>query len=280
MGKRPKKAEWEWKTAGATAKARPGMLYEPGNWGDVLNGTWAAAVAGALARTKRPGPLVYLDPYAGAPSYPLTQGARERLFQLTGSELAALQAPFARRGLWASTALLVRAACEAAGCGAELRVYDLGAECRAAWREIPGTEPLPVRSGLQALEGARAAQTAPDLILLDPYDFLAEWRELLPHALALAERSAVLTYVYSRAPRSAGYWNEYRRFRDALASGRTGGGYLVGRIPSDAVLPRAYHEVLLLGGSQILDVVREALRGATRALARSLAETGAFEEQS
>jgi hypothetical protein len=279
MSKRPKKAEWEWKTAGAAAKTRPGMLYEPGNWGDVLKGTWAVALAGALARAKRPGPLSYLDPYAGAPSYPLTKGARERLLQLTGSELATLQAPLARRGLWASTALLVRAACGAVGCGVEPRVYDLDPERRAAWREVPGVDLLPVRAAAEALESARAAQAAPDLVLLDPYDFLAEWKDLLPHALVLAERSAVLAYVYNRAPRSTGYWNDYRRFREALTSGRTRGGYLLGRIPSDAVLPRAYHEVFLLGGREALDAVREALRGATRALARGLAEAGAFEEQ-
>ena len=134
-----------------------------------------------------------------------------------------------------------------------------------------------VRTGEEAIESVRARR--PDLVLLDPYDFLAEWEELLPRALALAERSVVLAYIYNRAPRSAGYWNEYQRLRNALASGREGEGYVLGRIPTDAVLPRAYHEVLLLGGRQLVDVVRETLRGLTRALARSLADTGAFEEQ-
>jgi hypothetical protein len=270
-------SHWNWKVADRDANARLAMLYEPGNWGDVLKGIWAVTVARQLIEAGRRKDLRYLDPFAGAPTYPLTEGARGRLKQLAGTELAALQAPFATRGILASTGRLVLAAAEAAGAAAELEVFDLDPERREAWAQLPSATVLPARSGLAALHGVPQRKPPPALVLVDPYDFLAEWKDLLPAAAAAAQVATVLVYVYNRAPRSAGHWNEYRRFRDRLTAARRGAGFLLGRAPSDARLPRAYHEVLLLGRAEFLARARGELEAATRALARMLAEEGAFE---
>lgn len=65
-----KQPSWHWKVPGLEDERQPGLLYEPGNWGDVLKGTWAAVTAGVLAAAiEDHRPLRYLDPFAGMPTY-------------------------------------------------------------------------------------------------------------------------------------------------------------------------------------------------------------------
>ena len=54
-------------------------------------------------------------------------------------------------------------------------------------------------------------------------------------------------------------------------------GVLVGRIPSDAILPRAFHEMILVAPLATIDALREPLRETTVALSRVLGDAGAFE---
>jgi hypothetical protein len=276
MSEDPSSGAWRWKVRDRNADRRLRLLYEPGNWGDMLKGIWAIAATRWLIRSRRLKVLHYLDPFAGAPAYPLTEAAAARLAEVSGTELARLQAPFARRGMFASAASLVGAAAERSGARPQLRVFDLDPECRAAWGRIADAEVLSAASGLDALD--RAVQSAPDLVLLDPYDLLAEWKEFLPRMARAAKCSAVLAYVYNRSPRSAGYWNEYRRFREQLEASLKGSALTVGRVPCDAVLPRAYHEMIVLGTSGILRQLGRALGNSTKRLARKLAQSGAFEQ--
>ena len=51
----------------------------------------------------------------------------------------------------------------------------------------------------------------------------------------------------------------------------------VGRVPSDAVLPRAFHEVLLVGPADLVEPLDETLREATCALSRHVGDMGAWE---
>ena len=66
---------------------------------------------------------------------------------------------------------------------------------------------------------------------------------------------------------------------DAWLDAHDGRGLLVGRLPSDARLPRAWHEVLLLGPSDLLGELSDALLPPTRQLAARLAGDGSTEER-
>jgi hypothetical protein len=278
MGDEQAQADWRWKVPDPQANARLQMLYEPGNWGDVLKGLWAIGAARGVVTAGKLTRLHYLDPFAGAPTYPATPAAVQRLIHLTGTRLAIFQSPFVRHGAWASTAVLVQLACQAFGAQAKLAVFDLDENFRAAWKEHAGTRVLAASSAEEAFEKGLAEDPPPDLVLLDPYDFMARWKAWLPRVALAARRTTVLVYVYNRAPRSAGFWNQYRRFRGQLED-VPDLGFLVGRAPSDPVLPRAFHEMYLFGPARVLAKVSDELAQATRALARNLAEAGAFEEQ-
>jgi hypothetical protein len=269
------RGSWRWKVENPAANRDLNLLYEPGSWGDALKGAWAVITARAVIETRSLEVLRYLDPFAGAPVYPLVDAARRRLEKLPLAWLAKAQEPYATKGTLASTALLVRDAAEAAGAAAELEVFDADATRLAAWREVPRSTSLRVASG----DDAFAASPDRDLVLVDPYDLLDRCSTLLPLALAAAARSAVLLYLYNRAPRGGGHERAYGTLRklldrrDARAT-----RILIGRVPSDARLPRAYHEMILAGPEAIVAPARPALEDATRTLSRHVADAGAFED--
>src|SRR4051794_23276449 len=100
--------EWRWKVEDPSTTEKLRLLYEPGGWGDLLKGACALELARAslVAGTR---PLRVLDPFAGAPVYPLVPAALKRLDSLAGSALALAQAPFVARKELASTGALVLA---------------------------------------------------------------------------------------------------------------------------------------------------------------------------
>jgi hypothetical protein len=262
---------WSWKVPDRGQNPRLNLRYEPGCWGDVLKGEWALTLLAALPAP----PGVVLDPWAGAPTYPLVDATRDRLAGLrTGPLFRAAQAGFLAEGQLASTGRLLLAGSPQA----ELRVFDLDPERRARWAQVPGATTLAVGDGADALR-AQDAPT-PDLVLVDPYDLFDAGGPLLEPALSLAAKGApVLFYLYNKAPRSPGHMEQYaslrRQLERRLPSGV--GGPLVGRVPADALLPRAYHEVLLVGSGPLLDQLRAPLAEATHALAREVAGPGEFE---
>jgi hypothetical protein len=279
---------WRWRVADRAQNPRLNLLYEPGNWGDILKGSWAAVIARELVRRRGLERLLYLDPFAGAPTYPLVDAARARLAALPPGLFGEIQAGFSGAGELASTALVVRGAAARAGAGVDLRVFDADPARAEAWRAVPEAIVLACREGGEALGDARGGDTAPDFILVDPYDLLDSWPGLLPGAIEAARRAPLLLYLHNKSPRSAGQGEKYAAFRRALAAGLGAGSprlrALLGRLPSDASLARAYHEVLLLvpgetsGGGAGPGALRAELRDLTRALARHLTEAGAFEE--
>jgi hypothetical protein len=116
---------------------------------------------------------------------------------------------------------------------------------------------------------------------VDPYDFFVKWPVFLPGALRAAEKCSVLAYLYNRSPRGPGQQRMYADFRKALDEGLgPSRGYLLGRIPADPAVARAYHEVLLLGPRRDISRLEDELAGPTRALARVLADIGSFEKSS
>ncbi|MBN1441826.1 MAG: hypothetical protein JXA90_03905, partial [Planctomycetes bacterium] len=142
---------WTWKVENRRQNVGLKLLYEPGNWGDVLKGTWALEIAGELTRRARQQPLRFLDPFAGAATYPLTDSAARRLAWLGECEFTRAQGPWTATGRIASTGLLVRAAATVAGHGIAMDVFDADAERLEAWGDVPEARRLALRSGEEAL---------------------------------------------------------------------------------------------------------------------------------
>jgi len=219
----------------------------------------------------------YVDPFAGAADYPAGPRVKQRLALTDLPDVRMSTSNFLERGGWPSAARL--AALVLPDGGATL--FDADAERRETFRDAGMFRVLSAGDGWDA---ARAA--APDgtgLLLLDPYDFLAEWRERLPLVVELAERTNVLVYVYNRAARGREAFRDYRDFRNALDDARGGRPKLFGRAAADGFLPTAHHEMLFLPCPRVAEspafgALREALvDGAFRA-AEGVMRAGAVDD--
>ncbi len=242
-------SEWSWKVASSETNTRLNLRYEPGNWGDVLKGTWAVTVARALPEGFR-----YLDPFAGAPDYPLLEPVARRLSGLPKTQtFVEAQRPWLEQGLLASTATLV---------GGRAELFDLDPERRGRWPQA-----LPLTDAAEAL----GRET--DFLLWDPYDFAERWSEWTTELARAARRHPVLIYLYNKACRGVSQTRQYESMRRRFE----GLPVLAGRIPSDEWLPRAWHEMLLVDGTGVLERVRDDLTEETRSLASLLAERGAVD---
>ena len=268
------RSRWSWKVTDRAANRELGLLYEPGNWGDVIKGMWAAHITrqlvASVARSGRP-EVRYLDPFAGAPTYPLLQSTVTRLEWLGSGSFLDAQDPWLRQGRLASTGLLVRQILLTTRATPNVVVFDIDAARRDEWRKIDGVEIAEATSGAVVIPGARA-----DLILVDPYDFFETWCTHLSSVVDAARRTLVLVYLYNKSPRGGGHHRNYLRLRDKIDSTKNL-SVLVGRIPSDIVLPRAFHEVILLGPADLVQPLRTELSRMTRRLACKMGTTGAFE---
>ncbi|MFW5857364.1 MAG: hypothetical protein ACOCX4_05750 [Planctomycetota bacterium] len=241
---------WSWKPADASA---PGLLYEPGNWGDLLKGLWVVAIVRQLLAVPNAADaaFVLVDPFAGAHDYPLTPGARRRLGELGNAPGADRLRTATADGRWPSAALLAADAAEAGGRAVRGRVFDAHAERAASFDGDPRFERIAARDGYAA---AVAHAPPPNgLLLIDPYDFLGEWAEQIDTILRAARTTSVLLYLYNRSARGAKYLRAYRDFRNALERGRGEAPYCIGRTPADGFLPSAHHEIVFLPGPGVLD---------------------------
>lgn len=271
---------WSWKTEDPEQNAGLHLRYEPGAWGDLLKSAWALGVADAL-RDAQAGPLKLLDPFAGAPVYPLVEASAARLEGLPAPRLRELLAPYVARGLFPSTARLVL---DAWG-EANAEVFDADPVRRAAWEDFGGEGRVRVAAASDGQEVLEARPDVgagpPDLVHVDPYDLFERFEGLFPAALGAGP--LVLFYLFNKAPRSARAHARYRDLRARLerlvgrepsASRRR---ILVGRIPSDARLPRAFHELILVGSEPLLRTVEPDLRSLTLDLHAFVSAAGAFE---
>ncbi|MDR3210462.1 MAG: hypothetical protein LBU79_00910 [Planctomycetota bacterium] len=263
-------SDWTWKERdGGSGR----LLYEPGNWGDLLKNLWVFLVLQWLLEVRPGQDTSYSDPFAGAPAYPLTRNTVKRLAG-TGIGKQPVFAAFFERGLWPSAASLAR--CLTRGV---CQVYDQEAGRRDEWRSQAGFSLVEVADGWEWLA---QTPTGKGFWLVDPYDFLAVWEEWLPSLLTLAKHATVQLYVYNRSAGGGAQLANYRRFRAALEEGRDGLGYLRGRLASDAFLPRAHHEVFLLPAPGVVEaaadrVLAGRLAEATRVLSRAQEKMYQFE---
>lgn len=227
---------WEWKGKDGS---RGGLLYESGNWGDLLKMLWLAALlrwkGGAGDRVD------YFDPFAGEVCYPL---AEKTLFRFNQARLAGLdfiRRDFLEKGCWPSSAAAARLLLTG-----RMTVFDADPGRRAGWTEAPD---VTVLSGACAWDLAAERQPDPGSVwLIDPYNFMGEWRARLPLIIDKAESVTVLLYIYNRSAGSSEAFADYRAFRNALEDARKGLPMRLGRVASDGFLPRAHHEMLFLPG--------------------------------
>lgn len=265
---------WTWKSKnGATG----GLLYEPGNWGDLLKGAWVVAVARRMAQAYGER-FVYVDPFAGAPDYPLGSRAATRFARLAPSPFVGRAGGFVKRGVWPNAATLVRTAC---GLPPDrTRVFDADPERRARLTADAGVSLLDAADGWDA-----AARFAPDprgLLLIDPYDLVGDGRAKWEIALAAAKKTNVLLYVYNRAAKGPECLKEYRAFRNVVEDARTGAPVVAGRIPADGFLPSAHHEMIFLPHGETAALagyaaLRDELASAALILADAVRASGIVE---
>lgn len=225
---------WNWKNKDGS---NPGLLYESGNWGDLLKMLWVHSV---LDWKQRDGTIVnYLDPFAGEIQYPISRKARHRLALRPIDAFAFIQDEFLRNGYWPSAASGARLTA-----GGRIEIWDADPGRRERWREVPGVVVPDSESGWSVL---RDHPDDPDGVwLVDPYDFLAEWREYLPLVLARSLTATTLVYIYNRSAKSETAFKNYREFKNALEDNAGDRNKRLGRIEADVFLPRSHHEMLLL----------------------------------
>ena len=280
---------WRWKVADPSVTEALGLRYEPGNWGDILKAVWACTVLESLlggllkgdvgtddrARDRR-----VFDPFAGRPSYPILPSTAERLERLDGTEWLESWGHLLDSAAFPSTTGLLQLQALERGLVLEATVFDVDSEALESWRGREHVRLVDARDGYEALKGPEAREA--DLVLVDPYDFFDSWSSARDTVFELARERPLLLYLYNKAARGGGYLRNYRALRRAFAESllaaapATAG--LLGRAPADAILPRAYHEVLLLAPSDTVASVRETLTRRTRELATIIQGDGAVED--
>lgn len=228
---------WNWKGKDGNTG---GLLYESGNWGDLLKMLWLSAIL--EWKRQFDAPTNYLDLFAGDVSYPLGRKTLFRIRQAALPEFAFLEQPFLAARRWPSSAsaaaLLVDGSVEA---------FDADAGRRRRWREAEGVS---VPEGESGWDVFAVRKPDPDgLWLVDPYDFLAEWREQLPLLTEKAKETSVLLYLYNRSAKGPEAFRNYRAFRNVLEDLRGDAPKRVGRIAADVFLPASHHEMIFLPGA-------------------------------
>jgi len=240
---------WQWRSKDG---AQGALLYEPGNWGDLLKAVWIVRVAEWLLKRGGVAGFGYLDPFAGAPAYPLSARAQARLERVGDEQLAAVCEPFLEAGEWPSAARFVAAV--AAGVpAARLHAFDKDADRRQGLAAC-GCFTLPAAAcGWEILEAGIPPGTT--LILVDPYDLLADWGAHLAAILRATATASVLLYVYNRSARGKEHLRTYRDFRNALDDAWGERPRRLARVPADGFLPTAHHGLVFLPAA---DLVAEA----------------------
>lgn len=216
------------------------LRYEPGNWGDILKGEWLLHWM-----EERNTDFVYVDPFCGQPDYPLTEATRRRLEQ----------------------------------CPAVLYRSHLGTELLSSASLVAAQAR---RKGLQVTLHTSDKEASPDLqatrecdlLLFDPYDFFENWPQWNDLLLEASRHRDVLIYLYNKSPRGASQFRQYQALRQRWQDRPL----LVGRLAADALLPRAWHEVWLVGPGASHPPLRGRLKECTLALHDHLSRAGAWEE--
>jgi hypothetical protein len=236
-------SQWTWKGKdGSSGK----LLYEPGNWGDILKNLWLTILVSWM-REDSPSPLEgYNDFFAGAPQYPLAEKTRLRFTRIAFPEFYCIKEPYINKRKWPSSASTVRLLCDVI-----ITLYEKDPIRMEQWQDVPAVKYFHVDSGWEALSGV--IPRAADINMVDPYDILAEWREILPCLNGKFGKTTLLIYVYNKSALNKEAFDNYRAFRNAVVDATQGLATCFGRIASDPFLPRAHHEMWLLPEKGLAD---------------------------
>ncbi|MCC8164770.1 MAG: hypothetical protein LIQ31_01150 [Planctomycetes bacterium] len=227
--------EWNWK---AKDRSDGGLLYESGNWGDVLKFLWLTAVM--QWKSTRYESVEYYDPFAGDVSYPLGNKTSARLAAANLEYFVGIENDFLKNHRWPSSASAVRPLFSGPAV-----VWEKDETRLSRWRTVRDvTVADGITSGWDLLERRATGEAA--VWLVDPYDILAEWRQWLPRILEQAVTSTVVLYIFNRSGKNNETFREYRAFRNALEDGRGPLLKRLGRAAADTFLARHYHEMLFL----------------------------------
>ena len=232
-------AEWAWKDP---QQGGLGLRYEPGNWGDILKGEW---LCHWLEHWPDQRPLRYIDPFCGQPSYPLSQATRQRI---ESAPVPAYRAWLGSDELLSSAELVRRVAIR---------------------RGIPMRQSLSDRDG----DPLKTMNEAGDLLLFDPYDFFESWPRWVSALQQWSQGSDVMIYLYNKSPRGVGQFRNYQALRQTFQALQP----WVGRVAADGLLPRAWHEVWLVGPRAAGESLRSKLHRLTLELHHHVLSPGAFE---
>ncbi len=232
--------DWSWKDP---VQGSLSLRYEPGNWGDILKGEWLCHWLNWF-RAQGNQQLRYRDPFCGGGDYPLSEATSRRLKQSP----VPLYRACCQDGRLPSSATLVKREAERLG-------MQVSAHCS-------DSESNP----LADLQGS-------DLLLFDPYDFFERWPEWTQALLDLGPEQNLVIYLYNKSPRGSSQFRHYQLLTERWSERN----YLLGRLPADARLARAYHEVWMCGPCARDPQLAQGLRRLTLELHHSMAESGIWE---
>ncbi|MBN2711554.1 MAG: hypothetical protein JXR97_03855, partial [Planctomycetes bacterium] len=143
---------------------------------------------------------------------------------------------------WPSAAQVVLDAVGAGG--GEFRICEADPERRKSYCACPSFTVSGYDCGWDELVASGGEEWS--LILIDPYDFLQDWRDHLDAVVDAARGSSTMVYIYNRSGRKKEFFREYRKFRNRLDDLWASGEKLIGRVAADSFLPDSYHEMLFL----------------------------------
>lgn len=254
-------SEWGWNPKRGKSA---GLLYEPGNWGDLLKNAWLVRVL-EWALKRREGSFSYVDLFAGAPVYHLPPVSARRYHAFSDEALCRYASSFVDNGVWPSAASLAKTVDP----NCDVTVCEADPARRQALIDSGQFNVSPTDDGWQALREHGPGGNS--FVLVDPYDFLAEWDEQLSAVLECAKSAVTLVYIFNRSGRGQEHLRRYRKFRTALDDVWCEKIKLIGRVPADSFLPRTHHEMLMLApetiaGDKTYLVLRDSLAGVTRRL--------------
>lgn len=221
--------DWKWREkCGATS----GLLYEPGNWGDILKCEWLLRIIEFVHHSSEQ-VGEYLDLFAGLPTYPLSCRAAARFAALPDNFILKRQAQkYIDNEQWPAAARLVLDNFDM-----EANVFDGEALRRSEWGGLANC--LDLNDGWDFLPVKQNHQY--ELILLDPYDFLSDWRANFERLMVTVKNCPTLLYMYNRSGRSRERLRDYRLFCNHVRD--SGVDVIYGRAAADAFLADSWHEL-------------------------------------
>ena len=263
-----------------------GLRYEPGNWGDLLKAVWVLESIDAFVARLDSTAMVLrlLDPFAGRPEYPLTPACADRLTRVGDHPVVTALEPWLDRGVFPSTGAFLTRLVRERSLDVAWHLFDQDRDARAAWSPELPCRILDLESGYDALKpsiGAGVRAEDHDVILIDPYDLFDQNASVWQDATRVAAHRCVLLYLYNKASRGEGFFRSYKTLRQNLRDclqHHDGVASILGRVPADGLLPRAHHEVLLLGPKRTIEPLRPRLTEATRELVGLIQQDYAVED--